>query len=184
MNTSIGHLNYLSQANDALNQNNLPALVAIANKMGVAAGRTPKITYDAIAEKAAGEIAGAIKGGGAAPTDPEIDSARKSFSSDQGAAQRTANIDAQWGLLDTQVGTIHDGFTNKMGQSPEQLGQPVLFGNSQQILDSHLGKGGPAQVKVGGQSYPVNPDGTFTHGGYNYKPSADGKTANLVGPAK
>jgi hypothetical protein len=183
LNTAVGHLAYLDQANDALSQNNLPALVAIANKLGVAAGRTPKITYDAIASKAAGEIAGAIKGGGAAPTDPEIESARKSFSSDQGAAQRKANIDAQWGLLDTQVGTIHDGFTNKMGRSPEQFGQPVLFGNSQQILDQHLHRG-PAQILIGGKPYTPNAAGNLEIGGYEYKPKADGTGADLIGPVK
>ena len=183
LNTAIGHLDALSQASDALSSNNVPLLAKIATEMGVQVGRTPKITYDAIALKAAGESAGAIKGGGAAATDTEIENTYKSFNGDAGAAQRQANIDAQYGILNTQVGTIRDGFTNKMGVTPQQFGQPVLYGNTQQVLDRHLGGGGNT-VSVGGQKYPLNPDGTFTHNGNNYKPSADGKTATLVGPAK
>ena len=124
-------------------------------KLGVQVGRTPKITYDAIALKAAGESAGAIKGGAAAATDTEIENTYKSFNGDAGAAQRQANIDAQYGILNTQVGTIRDGFTNKMGVTPEQFGQPVLYGNTQQVLDRHLGGGGP-QIPAGTKPVVVN----------------------------
>ena len=46
--------------------------------------------------------------------------------------------------------------------------------------DSMASAKGGASVKVGGVSYPVSADGTFTHNGHSYKPSADGKSATLV----
>jgi hypothetical protein len=155
LNTAIGHMDALSQASQALSTNDMPALAKIANNLGVAVGRTPKITYDAIALKAAGESAGAIKGGAAAATDAEIENTYKSFNGDQGAAQRQANIDAQFGILNTQVNTVRDGFTNKMGVTPQQFGQPVLYGNTQQVLDRHLGGGGP-QIPAGTKPVVVN----------------------------
>lgn len=146
LNTAVGHLDMLAQASQALDQQDLPTLQKIANTLGVAAGGSAPIIYDAIANKAAAEAAGAMKGGGAAPTDPEIETAAKSFNKDNASKARMDNIRAQYGLLATQVGTINGKFQSTMGQSPEEFGQPVLYGGNQDIMKKWLGGGGNAGV--------------------------------------
>jgi hypothetical protein len=152
LNTAVGHLDMLAQANQALLQNDIPTLNKIANTIGVQAGSSAKTMYDAIARKAASEAAGAMKGGSTSPTDPEIETTFKSFDSNQGAQQRMDNIKTQFGLLATQVGTINGAFQTTMGRSPDEFGQPVLYGGNQQIMNKW--------ITGGGQTQQVPPGGT------------------------
>jgi hypothetical protein len=100
--------------------------------------------------------------------------------------QRNDVLRTQFGILKTQVNTISGKFKSTMGQSPDEFGQPVLFGDSQQIMDrwtaGNIGSGAPQTAKIGGQEYPINPDGTIVVNGHNYKLGSDGRTLNLVAP--
>jgi len=140
INTAVGHLNYLAQASQALAQSDLPALNRVANAIGVQTGNSAKIVYDSIAQKAAAEAAGAMKGGGTAPTDPEIESTFKQFSGDMGATQRLEQIRAQLNLLQTQIDTQRGQFQQVMGVAPDQFGQPVLYGQNAAIMKAWLGQ--------------------------------------------
>lgn len=135
INTAVGHLDMLSHASDALAGRDLKALNSIAQAIGVQTGNSPRVVYDAIANKAAAEAAAAMKGGGAAPTDTDIENARKSFDATLAPQIRKANIQAQYGLLKTQVDTLAGHFQQVMKQTPDEFGQPVLYPQNQEILN-------------------------------------------------
>lgn len=135
INTAVGHLDMLSHASDALAGRDVKALNSIAQAIGVQTGNSPRVVYDAIANKAAAEAAAAMKGGGAAPTDTDIENARKSFDATLAPQIRKANIQAQYGLLKTQVDTVAGHFQQVMKQTPDEFGQPVLYPQNQEILN-------------------------------------------------
>ena len=135
MNTAIGHLDLLNQASQALPSNSLQVLNRIANTIGVQTGNNAQVVYAGIAQKAAAEAAAATKGGGSSPTDEDIKAQVSLFNASQSLSQRTSNIRSQMQLIKTTAGTIHDHFTNVMGVTPEDFGQPVLFGQNQAIVD-------------------------------------------------
>lgn len=140
-NNAISHLALLDQSSQALSQNNLPLLNSIANQVGALTGGSAKLVADSIASKAAGELAGAIKGGSGQATDPGIESALKSLNTPgMNPAQRHKIIQTQMELLDAPVKSIEDKFTDAMGQTPSQFGQPVVSSANKQILDQWLGR--------------------------------------------
>lgn len=133
-NTAVGHLNMLAQASTALARNDVRLLNSIANAFGVATGASPKIVYDTIAEKAAGEAAGAVKGGNASATDAEIKAVVKTFDSSNGPRQQLDGIKAQLGLLRTQFSTIANHFQQEMGETPSEFGAPVAYPSNQEVI--------------------------------------------------
>lgn len=145
LNTAVGHLDLLNQAGAALAQNNLPAINDLANKLGVATGQNPVPVYDAIAEKTAGEIAGAVKGGAGSATDPALAKAGEHLDHSMSPQQRQGVIQAQAQILRTMVGTMNGKFQSTMGQSPEDFGQPVLYGGNAETLQK-LASGGQQQT--------------------------------------
>jgi hypothetical protein len=179
LNTALGHLDMLSQASQALAKNNVQALNALANSFGVATGKSAKVVYDAIAQKAAAETAAAIKGGGAAPTDPEIEAARKQFDSKMAPQQQFDNIKAQMGILKTQADTVGSHFQSVMKQTPDQFGQSVLYPQNQQIMNKWLGIAPPQQY----QNTHTNPQ-TGQQIGWNGTAWVDTKTGQPVAGGK
>lgn len=169
LNTAIGHLDLLSQAGDALAQNNIPKLNELANAIGVATGSSAAPVYDAIAEKAGGEIAGAVKGGGNAATDPALEKAAEHLNHNMSHDARKGVMQAQAQILQTMAGTITGKFQQLMKQSPDAFGQPVLYGGNAEKLQ-RLASGGPpvgaVPIIVNGQTI-----GYSTDGGKTYTPS-------------
>lgn len=141
INTAIGHLDLLKQAGDALAQNDLPKLNEYANALGVATGNSGPLVYDSIAEKAGGEIAGAVKGGGASATDPALAKAQEHLQNSMSPQQRNDILKAQAAILQTMVGTIGGKFNETMGSTPDEFGQPVLYGGNAERLQSLLAGG-------------------------------------------
>src|SRR5579864_52880 len=142
LNTAVGHLDLLNEAGNALAQNNLPAINDLANKLGVATGQSPAVVYDAIAEKTAGEIAGAVKGGAGSATDPALAKAGEHLDHNMSPQQRLGIVQAQAQILRTMVGTMNGKFQSTMGQSPEDFGQPVLYGGNAETLQKMASGGG------------------------------------------
>lgn len=154
INTAVGHLDLLKQAGDALAQNNIPKINEIANMLGTATGQSPQMVYDAIAEKAGGEIAGAVKGGGASATDPALEKASQHLTSNMSPQQRQDVLAAQAAILQTMVGTIAGKFQENMKATPDEFGQPVLYGGNAERLKGIL-TGGPG----GAMTPPPNATG-------------------------
>lgn len=134
LNTALAHLDMLDRAGNALAQGDLPLLNKVANEVGVQTGSDAKVVFDTIARKAAGEAAGAIKGGASAATEPEIEAVYKGFSSDASPTQRHGNIGANVGLLKTQADTLSSMYEQAMGKTPDSGNQPVVYKQNQPIL--------------------------------------------------
>ena len=98
------------------------------------------------------------------------------FNVNQSLGQRTSNIRSQMQLIKTTAGTIHDHFTNVMGSTPEDFGQPVLFGQNQAIVDKWTS--GPATGPSAGNQ-PGQVPAWVPQGGM---PGRDAK-GNVVGYA-
>lgn len=163
INNAIGHLDMLDKASQALSQHDLPTLNAIAADIGAKTGGSAKLVADSIASKAAGELAGAIKGGSGQATDPGIESALKSLNlPNMSPKQRHDVLAAQFGLLNTPVESITDKFTDAMGQTPDQFGQSVVSPKNRQILNKWVG--------------PQVPEGMV--------PAYDKNTGKVIGYAK
>ena len=161
LNTAVGHLNLLNEAGTALVQNDIQAMNLVANKLGVAFGRSPALVYDAIAEKTAGEIAGAVKGGAGSATDPALAKAGEHLDHNMSPTQRQGVMQAQAQILRTMVGTMNGKFQSTMGQSPEDFGQPVLYGGNSETLQRMAGGGasGPTPVYSNGKLVGHTTDG-------------------------
>ena len=161
LNTAVGHLDLLSKAGTALAQTNLPLLNQYANQLGVATGQSPALVYNAIAEKTAGEIAGAVKGGAGSATDPALAKAGEHLDSKMSPQQRQGVMQAQAQILRTMVGTMNGKFQSTMGQSPEDFGQPVLYGGNSETLQRMAGGGasGPTPVYSNGKLVGHTTDG-------------------------
>lgn len=162
INTAVGHLDLLKQAGDALAQNDLQKLNQFANALGMQLGQSPQVVYDAIAEKAGGEIAGAVKGGAASATDPALDKAAEHLTSKMSPQQRSDVLSAQAAILQTMVGTIAGKFNETMGVTPDEFGQPVLYGGNDQKLKGILSGGGGAAETP--QPQPGVPHTVFMNG--------------------
>ena len=141
LNTAIGHLDLLGSAATAVSQNNIQLLNSLANKYGTQTGQDPEIVYKGIAAKAAGELAGAIKGGSGSATDQEITSALQSFNPNLAPQQQASNIRTQMQILQTAHKTLYNHFVDSMGQQPEALGHHVLSTENQQALNKWVGSG-------------------------------------------
>lgn len=173
LNTALGHLDMLDKAGNALAQNDLPAMNAIANQVGVQTGADAKVVFDTIARKAAGEAAGAIKGGASAATEPEIESVYANFNSKASPKQRHGTIGANIGLLKTQIETLDNMYQQAMEKTPESGGHPVVYPQNQPIL----AKWGMASGSHSEQ--PATPPGVPKDASHIYK---DG-SGNVVGYA-
>jgi hypothetical protein len=176
LNTAVGHLALLKQAGDALAQNDIPKINQIANTLGVAVGQSPALVYDAIAEKAGGEIAGAVKGGGASATDPALEKAQEHLQHDMSPGQRQDVLSAQGSILKTMQGTIAGKFQQIMGSTPDEFGQPVLYGGNDQLLNSIISGGGQG----GGQPQPGIPHNVIMNGQVIGTTTDGGKTMTPV----
>jgi hypothetical protein len=177
INTAVGHLDLLNQAGQALAQNDIPKINQIANTIGVQVGQSPQLVYDAIAEKAGGEIAGAVKGGGASATDPALEKATANLSSKMSPQQRQDVLSAQAAILQTMVGTIAGKFNETMGSTPDEFGQPVLYGGNDQRLKSILSGGGGNNVQQPPNATGMAPDPKT---GQMYWHDAQGKAIGKV----
>lgn len=187
LNTALGHLDALGEAAKDVAQG-VPISNWVLNHFGVQAGATPMITYNIIANKAAGEMAGAIKGGTGSATDQEIDKALKSYNPNLSPAQQLTAVKTSMQLLNTVGQSIGSMFQSTMGKSADAFGQPVISPQNQQVMNKWLGGGGQTQgqfppVPVNGKMIPANADGTYTIGQQKYVLSPDG-THLLPAPPK
>lgn len=167
LNTATSHLDMLAGAAKALANNDIRFFNQVANEFGFQVGTSPRVAYDTIARKAAGEAAGAIKGGAAA-TEPEIESVYKTLDSSNSPAQQHSAIQSNLGLLKTQADTIEGNFKSAMGKSSDDFGRPVLFPQNKAIMQKWTspqnGQGGAQahDVIIGGKIVGRSYDGGKT----------------------
>lgn len=159
LNTAIGHFDQLGTAAQALAQNDVQALNKIANMYDVQTGATPAITYQLIANKAAGEMAGAVKGGSGSATDQEIDKALQAYNPKLSPAQQVAVVKNSLQLLNTVRDSLGAAFQSTMGVTADQYGQPVISPASQALLNKWgVGAGVGGNVNLTAVTPAANPE--------------------------
>jgi hypothetical protein len=104
--TASQHLELLAQAADALKNNDIQALNRWANALGVQVGKSPAITFQAIADQANGEVAKVVAGG--KPNEPELQALRHLLNTDQSPEQTRNVIKSYVNLMAGRINEINE----------------------------------------------------------------------------
>ena len=104
--TASQHLELLDEAAKALNNNDTQALNHLANTFGVAVGKSPAVTFKAIAEQVNGEVGKVVAGG--TPHEAELAELRGNLNSDQSPEQTKNVIRAYVKLMAGRISEIND----------------------------------------------------------------------------
>ena len=104
--TASQHLELLDEAAKALNNNDTQALNHLANTFGVAVGKSPAVTFKAIAEQVNGEVGKVVAGG--TPHEAELAELRSNLNSDQSPEQTKNVIRAYVKLMSGRINEIND----------------------------------------------------------------------------
>jgi hypothetical protein len=104
--TASQHLELLDEAAKALNNNDTQALNHLANTFGVAIGKSPAVTFKAIAEQVNGEVGKVVAGG--TPHEAELAELRSNLNSDQSPEQTKNVIRAYVKLMAGRISEIND----------------------------------------------------------------------------
>jgi hypothetical protein len=170
INTAMGHIDDLGQAITALNNGNIPALNAVANKWGVLTGQTPATTFNTIVHRVGPEIASAyIAGGGG---EGERGTTAADFSANASPAQLESNIGITAKLLRSKIGSLENDWqkTYKPTQAQDQFQNRFITPAAQ----ASLNRWAPQQAAGGASGGHVIRIGNAR---YQYKGSGD--TADL-----
>jgi hypothetical protein len=135
LNTSIGHLDQLSQAANALQNGNIQILNHVANSLGVQIGESPVATYSAIHNAVSGEVSKTFKG--ASATDSEIKTMDNTFSPSQSPKQAKAALDATIHLFASRLSALNNQFKNGAGKNASERGVMLISPESQAALSRH-----------------------------------------------
>ena len=137
--TAANHLNLLDEAGQALHNNDVQAINKLANALGVAVGKSPAVTFQAIAEQVNSEVAKVVAGG--QPNEPELKANRETLNRDQSPEQIRNVIRAYIGLMNGRIGEIDD-------RSMQYFGRHVRVSpTASQVFNQH-GFAAPGQVVV------------------------------------
>jgi len=171
INTALGHAGILSDAIDALDNNNVPLLAAVANKIGVAVGSTPQTTLETIVHRIGPELAAAyIEGGGSAG---ERGTTEEDFSLNKGGAQLKKNVAITAQLLRSKIASTENQYKQTMGRDDFQ--KRFITPEAQATLDKLSPQGGSGGasaghiIKIGKQRYQYKGSGS-TADLSNYNP--------------
>ncbi len=104
--TAANHLNLLEQAGEALNNGDIQAINKLANVVGVAVGKSPAVTFQAIAEQVNSEVAKVVAGG--QPNEAELKQNRDNLNNSQSPEQIRNVIRSYVGLMNGRIGEIDD----------------------------------------------------------------------------
>jgi len=104
--TAANHLNLLEQAGEALHNGDVQAINRLANVLNVAIGKSPAVTFQAIAEQVNSEVAKVVAGG--QPNEPELKANREILNNNQSPEQIRNVIRSYVGLMNGRIGEIDD----------------------------------------------------------------------------
>lgn len=161
LNTSIGHLDQLYQAANALNNGNIQVLNHVANSLGVQIGESPIATYTAVHNAVSGEVSKTFKG--ASATDQELQAMDRTFSPSQSPKAAKAALDATIHLFASRLDALNNQFKNGTGKNASDRGIMLISPESAAVLQRHgFNFGGPeASATPAGQvrvQVPGQPD--------------------------
>jgi hypothetical protein len=121
LNTADAHLQAYQDAAEALNNNSIPAVNAIANKLGVALGSTPQITLRNIADTAGPEVVNASVAAGG--TGEERKSAIENLGLNATLEQQKAAVAADRDLMKGKTQALRTAYVAGMPQNLQNSGQ-------------------------------------------------------------
>jgi hypothetical protein len=138
--TAANHLNLLEQAGQALNNNDTQAINRLANTFGIAVGKSPAVTFQAIAEQVNSEVAKVVAGG--QPNEAELKQNRESLNRDQSPEQIRNVIGSYVGLMNGRIGEIDDRSMQYFGRHVKGISPAAV-----QVFNQH-GFAAPGQTVV------------------------------------
>lgn len=117
------HLELLDQAATALNNNDTQALNNIANSIGVQFGKSPAVTFKAIADQVNQEVGKVVAGG--TPHEAELENLRKNLNSDQSPEQTQSVIKSYIGLMSGRVNEVNERSQQYFGRDVKGVSPAV-----------------------------------------------------------
>jgi hypothetical protein len=100
------HLELLDQAATALSNNDIQAINRLANSFGLAVGKSPAVTFKAIADQVNGEVGKVVVGG--APHEAELENLRANLNTDQSPEQTRNVIKSYVKLMSGRINEINE----------------------------------------------------------------------------
>ncbi len=155
-NVALEHLGMLDEAREALNNGNIPVLNAIANAVGVQAGKSAKTTYDTIAQRVGQEVNSSYISGGGGQVERLASSSN--FNSSSGDNQIKNNIKATVKLMESQQRGLEDQYKRgTYGQGSQELWTPGALAARDRIVGPMRAvAGAPVTFIVPGNPKPYN----------------------------
>lgn len=117
------HLELLDQAATALNNNDTQALNQLANSIGVQLGKSPVVTFKAIADQVNQEVGKVVAGG--TPHEAELENLRKNLNSDQSPEQTQNVIKSYIGLMSGRVNEVNERSQQYFGRDVKGVSPSV-----------------------------------------------------------
>ena len=118
------HLELLDQAATALQNDDTQALNKIANALGVQFGKSPAVTFNAIADQVNGEVGKVVAGG--TPHEAELANLRKNLNTDQSPEQTKNVIKSYIALMSGRVNEINDRSQQYFGRDVKGVSPSVM----------------------------------------------------------
>lgn len=139
----LAHVDMLSQAGKALDNNDLPTLNRIANELGYQFGGSAKNVYDGIVQIVAPEL---IKGSlGEAGGEGERGGMRKTLTSDVNTATREQTLGAIATIFGKRIDRMRSAYKQTMNRD-----MPLQLSDDSKAVLQRYGGGGAAQLPDGG----------------------------------
>lgn len=129
LNTVLGHLNGLSDAAEALNNTDYPALNSVLNTLSKAVGRPTVTNFDTIKKAVADEVTRVWRQAGGSVED--IKQAQSNLSGANSPDQLRGAIATYGELLKSKLGSLADQYKQGMGTAPVGMLRP----ENQAVLD-------------------------------------------------
>jgi hypothetical protein len=112
--TASNHLALLNEQADKLANMDEPAINTVANALGIAVGKSPAVTFRAIAQQVNSEVAKVVAGG--QPHEAELKQFEESLNNAQSPEQIKNVIKSYIGLMNGRIGEIDDRSMQYMGR--------------------------------------------------------------------
>jgi hypothetical protein len=117
------HIDLLTQAADALANNDVQFFNKWANAAGVAVGKPPAVVFQAIADQVNGEVGKVVYGG--TPREAELADLRKRLNSDQSPQQVRDVAKAYIGLMAGRINEINERYRDYFGRDVKGISPTV-----------------------------------------------------------
>src|SRR5262249_45563935 len=136
INTALGHVGVLNQAVDALKNNDVRVLNAIANRFGVETGSSAPAVFKTIVHRVGPELVKAYAGAGGGQEEGKV--AGQDFDANLAPATLKANLATTATLLNSKIQAKQQQWQNTMGTKPMPVG---LTTEAQETMKSLTGGG-------------------------------------------